>query len=77
DQKDLSKNITRFLATDKNNWAITFADSTIAPREYYEYWILVQYCMDIKKMTYKKILTDTTSEQTVRQEMKSWFTGRQ
>ena len=77
DQKDLSKNITRFLATDKNNWEITFADSTIAPREYYDYWTLVQYCMDIKKMTYKQILTDTTSEQTVRQEMKSWFSGRE
>ena len=77
DQKDLSKNITRFLATDKNNWEITFADSTIAPREYYDYWTLVQYCMDIKKMTYKQVLTDTTSEQTVRQEMKSWFSGRE
>ena len=73
DQKDLSKNIERFITTDKNNWAIKFADSTIAPREYYDYWTLIQYCVDIKKMTYNQILADTKSEQTVRQEMISWF----
>jgi len=77
DQKDLSKNIARLLATDKKNWAIKFADSTIAPREYYDYWTLVQYCMDIKKMNYKQVLADTISEQTIRQEMMRWFSGRE
>jgi len=77
DQKYLSKNIARFLATDKKNWAINFADSTIAPRVYYDYWTLVQYCMDIKKMNYKQVLADTTSEHTVRQEMMRWFSGRE
>ena len=76
DQKDLSKNIELLIATDKNNWEIKFADSTIAPREYYENWTLIQYCIDIKKMTYNQILADTASEQIVRQEMMSWF-GRQ
>jgi hypothetical protein len=76
DQKDLTKNIQRLLATDQKNWAIEFADSTIAPRAYYEHWTLVQYCMDNKKMTYKQILADTTSEQTVRQAMMSWFSNR-
>lgn len=75
DQKDLSKNITRLITTDKNNWEINFSDSTIAPREYYEYWTLIQYCIDIKKMNYKQILADTSSEQTVRQEMMKWFSG--
>ena len=51
EQKDLSKNIARLIATDKSNWEITFTDNTIAPREYYESWILLQYCLDIKKMT--------------------------
>lgn len=77
DQKDLSENINRLIATDKSNWEIKFADSTIAPREYYDYWTLVQYCMDIKKMNYKQILADTTNEQTVRQEMMSWFNRRE
>ena len=77
DQKDLSKNIVRLLATAKSNWGITFTDNTIAPREYYESWTLVQYCMDIKKMSYKQILADRTNEQTVRQEMMSWFKLRE
>lgn len=73
DQKDISKNIVKLVSTDKNRWEMKFSDSTIAPREYYEYWILVQYCMDIKKMSYKQILADTATEQTVRQEMMKWF----
>ena len=73
DQKDLSKNIERLIATDKKNWEIKFADRSIAPREYYDNWTLIQYCIDIKKMTYKQILADTASEQIVRQEMMSWF----
>ncbi len=73
DQKNLSKNIERLIATDKNNWEVKFSDNTIAPKEYCDYWTLVQYCMDIKKMTYKQILTDTTSEQNVRQEMMKWY----
>lgn len=76
DQKDLSKNIERLIATNEIYWEIKFADSTIAPREYYDNWTLIQYCMDIKKMTYKQILADTTSEQIVRQEMMSWFSRR-
>jgi hypothetical protein len=73
DQKNLSKNIARLIATKKSNWQVTFADSTIVPREYYASWIMVQYCMNIKKMTYKQILADTTSEQNVTQEMMKWY----
>ena len=73
DQKDLSKNIDRFIETDKKNWEIKFADSTITPREYYGYWILVQYCLDVKKMSYQHLLTDTTSEESTKQEMRKWY----
>ena len=75
DQKDLSKNVARLIATNKNKWEINFTDNTIAPRKYYDYWTLVQYCMDIKKMNYKQVLADTTTEQTVRQEMMKWFSN--
>jgi hypothetical protein len=77
DQKDLSKNIARFIAADKNSWEINFSDGTIAPREYYGYWMLVQYCMDIKKMDYRQLLADKTSEQTVREQMMNWYSGRE
>lgn len=77
EQKDLSKNIALLIATNKSNWEVAFTDNTIAPKEYYESWTLMQYCLDIKKMTYKQILADTASEQTVRQEMLSWFNKRE
>jgi hypothetical protein len=76
DQKEISKNITRHFAADKNKWEIIFADSTIAPREYYDYWILVQYCMDIKKMSYREILADTSGEQKIREEMRLWYSRK-
>lgn len=77
DQKILSNNIKKLLASDKNKWAINFTDSSIAPRIYYEYWTLTQFCLDIKKMTYQQLLLDTTSDQTVRQEMMKWYEGKQ
>lgn len=72
-QKDLIKNLDRLNQSDKNSWEITFDDSTIASREYFNYWTMVQYCMDIKKMNYKQLLADTTKEQDLKQEMEKWY----
>jgi hypothetical protein len=76
DQKDIYINIQRLLDAekkDKNTWAISFSDGTIAPKEYYGYWILVQYCMNIKKMTYTQILSSTISTSSVKKEMMDWY----
>lgn len=75
DQKDLAKNIERLIITEKtdNNGWIQFADSTGSVISYYKYWLLIQYCMDIKKMTYMQILDDTTQEETVKQQMMNWY----
>ena len=73
DQKDLSKNIERLLKTDSEDWGIIFEDSTIAPRNYYSDWVLIQYCIDVKKMTYKEILTYKIEEETIRAEMLKWY----
>ena len=73
DQKNLLKNIERFIATGQNNWGIKFTDSTVSPRAYYSYWIIVQYCLDKKKMSYQQLLTDTTSEQIIKREMIKWY----
>jgi hypothetical protein len=75
DQKNLSKNIARLIDAekkDRNIWQINFSDSTICPTEYYNYWVLVQYCIDIKKMTFTQILADTTKEITIKKEMMDW-----
>ncbi len=72
-QQDLVKNIDRLYQAEKDSWEITLEDSTITSREYYDYWILVQYCMNIRKMNYTQLLNDTTSEQSIQQEMKEWY----
>ena len=76
DQINLAKNVERIIETDKTDkegWAVTFADNTVASKEYYHYWLLVQYCLDIKKMSYENLLKDTTSEQVVTEQMMKWF----
>jgi hypothetical protein len=60
EQKDLRKNIA-------------FADGSIAPSTYYSNWLLVQYCLNIKKMTYQQLLDDQTSEQVLQAEMMDWY----
>ncbi|MDX2249844.1 MAG: hypothetical protein SF052_23875 [Bacteroidia bacterium] len=72
-QKNLIKNIDRLQQADKNSWEVAFEDNTIAPREYYCYWILVQYCLAVKKMSYLQLLTETISEQSIKQEMMKWY----
>ncbi|MFT3825171.1 MAG: hypothetical protein QM731_14715 [Chitinophagaceae bacterium] len=76
EQQDLKVNIKRLSNADKTDptgWAIAFSDNTIAPREYYNYWLLVQYCMNVKKMNYEQVLKDTTREAILKQEMLTWY----
>lgn len=53
-QKDYTKNVARLKQQNTNSWEITFEDSTIAPREYYNYWLQVQYWMDVKGMRWEE-----------------------
>lgn len=79
DQIDLLKNIDRFnLAEqkDKDAWGISFADSTFVGKYYYKWWMLMQFCLDIKKMTYMQVLKDTTQEETAKQQMMFWYNGQ-
>jgi len=64
--------INLFHSTDKDSWAVYLPDSTIVPREYLAYRILVQYCLDIKQMSYTGLLKDSVSEEAIRQDMMEW-----
>ncbi|MEL6134331.1 MAG: hypothetical protein AAFR59_13290, partial [Bacteroidota bacterium] len=55
DQLSLRDNIRRMeeaWKTAPKAWGIPFEDGTIAPRTYYEAWLLVKFCLEIKGMTY-------------------------
>ncbi len=71
-QLDLKANIERKLS-EPNGWAIHFSDGTIAPRDYYESWLLVQYCLDIKHLSFETLLKDTASQQAITKEMLGWY----
>jgi hypothetical protein len=59
--------------TDNNNW-IDFDDSTGTVISYYRNWLLVQYCLDVRKMSYDRLLKDTMSEALLTRNMMDWYT---
>jgi hypothetical protein len=75
DQVNLQNNIERLLqieSTTNNGW-MKFADSTETLISFDEYRLLIQYCIEIKKMTFVELMKDTTGENTVRQQMINWY----
>ncbi len=74
---DLCNNITRLLVAQKSEsdkW-IYFDDSTGTVIPYYHAWLLVQFCMDVRKMSFDQLLDDTTNERTVNDQMMAWYAG--
>jgi len=73
--KNLQTGISTLLRTEQtnNNGWIILPDSTEILTVYYKYRLLIQYCMEIKKMSFMQLLKDTTQEGTVRQQMMNWY----
>ncbi len=72
----LAKNIEQLIEgekKEKDEWGISFADSTITSREYFKYRLLNQYCFEIRKMSFNDLLNDTSSEQTIEKQMMDWY----
>jgi hypothetical protein len=73
-QQNLFDNIKRLSETNsKEEWAIAFSDGTISPIKYYSDWLLVQYCIDVKGLTYVELLNDSTEKEVIEDEMMDWF----
>ena len=58
---------------NKEAWGINLSDGTISPLRYYKFRLLNQYCFEIRKMTFASLLKDSTSEQTITNDMNKWF----
>ncbi|MBK8567321.1 MAG: hypothetical protein IPN76_29360 [Saprospiraceae bacterium] len=76
DQLYLKANIERKM-DETDGWAFHFKDGTVAPRDYYEAWLLMQYCLDIKQMSFDDLLKDTTSQQALTQQMMDYWYSKQ
>lgn len=68
---DLKQNLERL--NDDKNWAIELPDKTICPTDYYNHWLLVQYYIDIKRMTFLEIINSKISEAEAKAEMMKWY----
>lgn len=76
-QRVLGTNLDQLDKVDDEIWEIKLDDGTITSREYFGYWAMMQYCMDIKKMSYSQVLSKETKEQNLKQEMENWNLNRQ
>ena len=76
DQHSLLKNMERIESSrmvDPDEWGVFFEDKTVAPRLYYDYWLMVQYCMEVKKMSYRELLKKKISKDELEEEMIKWY----
>lgn len=74
--QSLRTNINRLInanKTDSTSWEIVLSDGTISPRDYYNYFLLIQYCMEVKNWNYDNILKSQIPEGVLRNEMMSWY----
>lgn len=73
---NLASDIDRLLRaeqTDPHGWDIRYADGTSGNRDYFRFLVLSEYCLDVKKLTYRQVLSDTTPESIVRRQMMRWY----
>jgi hypothetical protein len=72
-QNKLKDRLQQFYESDTAAWAITFEDGTISSREYFRYWNMVEYCLEIKQMSYQQLLADASGEEVIETEMREWY----
>jgi hypothetical protein len=74
DQQNLQVNIDRWVNNQQSDsWGLYFSDKTYAPKAYYTGWLLVQYCLRIRQMSYRQVLADSTPESVMHQRMMLWY----
>ncbi len=71
----LTSEIDRYVNLESkatNIWILSKEGGCEVPNYYYKGRLMIEYLMDIKHLSYDKILNDTVSENTVYQEMIKW-----
>ncbi|MEM6299160.1 MAG: hypothetical protein AAF740_10785, partial [Bacteroidota bacterium] len=78
DEQSLHESIKRLKQAQKespDSWGVFFDDGTISPKTYYEDWLLAWYCLEIKSMSYRELLSCELSKEEAQQEMETWYQG--
>lgn len=69
------KEINRYVHLEnklKDNWIDVEEQGCKSPKYYYKGRLMIEYLMDIKKLSYDQILSDTTAEKTIFHAMLDW-----
>lgn len=72
-QNDLASNLALLRQYHPNEWGIQLGDGTIAPRNYFESWMWVQYCLDVEGLTFLQLLEDPRDATDMEQLLNNWF----
>lgn len=72
---NLQAGIKTLIKTERDNntgWML-LPDSTETLVHYFKHRLLIQYCLEVKKMAFVDLLRDTTGEKAVRLQMMDWY----
>jgi len=61
--------------THPGAWEVSLPDGTMQPKEYARYAALVAYCLDVRHLSYRQLLADTTSEAVTARHLAAWAAG--
>jgi len=75
---NLQKGIATLLQAGQatNTGWMMLPDKTEVLTVYFQYRLLVQYCMEVKRMSFVQLLANTTPEATARLQMMQWYNGQ-
>lgn len=71
----LQQNMARLQQAEQtapDRWAIQLADSSSTSREYFTYFVLTEYCLAVKHLTFQQVLRDTATEQAIHRQLLAW-----
>lgn len=71
----LSSELTRIVRETGNSWSYSLPGGTIIPRNYHRFWMMMRFCMDVKRMSYMQVLADSTDEASMSKQMMTWYEG--
>ncbi|RZL13250.1 MAG: hypothetical protein EOO62_08695 [Hymenobacter sp.] len=63
--------------TALSQWELRLPDGTSTSREYFQYFLLTAYCLNVKHQTFAQVLRDTTSQEATYQQLLQWNAAQQ
>ena len=72
----IAAQLARLQAAEREHptaWEVPLPDGTMQPKDYARYAALVAHCLEVRHLSYRQLLADTTREASVTQQALAWF----